>query len=335
MTGINIQNQIKQLLAQHMAQMQNLMSDAQAKQTEAIFAGFTAGREEQRKSTLEGEISQWKSEMAVGQTAENYVNYAQANAGLAIHHKIDAKLKKLESEKNSMLGYLSYLKDQMASLKEQYAQSKNPLLVLFMAIFELVSKVVEAMIEKKDREQEALAEKMSSQDIKMSGILKNSELTAQSNKELATQLLSQANQSQNKAGQLSHQINGQSSSIEKQNEKDKLNREFKMNIINDLMQKVQQSGKELPIETLMSLQQLNGTSSSKIVVDKSLTDVVFDDLAKLVGEENVIINRRNDDRRGNDDRRNTPPLPVNEDTRADTAGRRKGDRRANDSIFLG
>lgn len=84
----------------------------------------------------------------------------------------------------------------------------------------------------------------------------------------------------------------------------------------------------------------NTTDDTKVVIDKSLSDI-YSELSVNFGEDRVVIDKRNGDRRAGSDRRleakkATSPQKDNNNffDRKDVAGRRTGDRRQSNHIFI-
>ncbi|MEW5821855.1 MAG: hypothetical protein AB1782_16795 [Cyanobacteriota bacterium] len=94
------------------------------------------------------------------------------------------------------------------------------------------------------------------------------------------------------------------------------------------------------IQKLSNFIKSNADTDAKVVIDKSLSSL-YDDLADDFGTDRVVIDKRGGDRRDGADRRTLQnSQEANDNTfdfskqRSDTAGRRKGDRRSSNHLFI-
>lgn len=323
MTQIGDKSQIRQLIAQHMSQIQSMMAEVDSKQSEAIYAGFVANREEQRSSALEGEISLWQSKKAVGDTATTQMQYSQIQAAEAIRHKVEHKVNELEQQKKSVSGFISFLKEKLESM-----QTGNPVIDLFISMMETFVDLCESLLDAK-KDKEALLEQSSEgSDLELTSLIEGSEDNAVLQKELEKSLMAQSKEKEIQAFNKDETFNKDIKGKESQETKLNAQQEQLVDKIYNIQQELQKDGKELPFDKLMSIANVDSGQDKKLVIDKTLSSV-FDDLAAMLGQDKVVVNRRdNPERRDSSDRRG-------DQGREDTVERRTDERRQSDITFLG
>lgn len=331
MTSFGLKEQIRALIAQHFSQIETMMGEAKSKESEALYAGFVANREDQRKSSLEGEISMWQSKKAYGQTAETQMEYAQINAADTMRRKVEAKVKNLEEQQSGLAAFLDSLKNMLSALKD--AAKANPLLALFISLVEVLADVVKQLADAEDKRDEFYNKDSQVLSGELNTILESAENKVQNQKELQQSLSSQSIEKEMKAQNENYRFNGKLNDTEKDDLETQKQREFFVDKIFTIAEKLKQEGKELPVENLLSVaKNTDGEGKPKLIIDKSLS-VIYEDLTALLGDDNVVINRREDDRRNADDRRGDIHS-VNDENRSDIAGRRKGDRRSTETNYF-
>lgn len=332
MTAIGLKAQIQALIAQHMAQIDTMMSEAKGKETEAIFAGFAANRDEARKDALEGEISLWDAKKSYGNTAKTQMEYSQIQNADIIRQRVEAKVEKLKSQKNAFTKLLSFLKDKIESLKEsQYAD--NPLVQLFISMMELMAEVVESLTNAEDEKSEILSQANNSQQL--NEVIENTEDLVENKKQQSNSLISQSQEVRKSAEKENVLLDNKIEDADKTDASSEAHKLQVMQKIQSVQAKLQADGKDVSVDKLMQVAEV-GTENktAKVVLDKTL-ESLFNDFANIVGEDNVVINRRDNERRDSSTDRRSGLNPVESENRADVAGRRQGDRRENSSIFLG
>ncbi|MEW5820005.1 MAG: hypothetical protein AB1782_07415 [Cyanobacteriota bacterium] len=331
MTSAGLKDQIRALIAQHFSQIETMMADAQSKESEAIYAGFAANREEQRKGSLEGEIAIWQSKMSVGQTIDTINQTNRIYAAEIVRQKVEKKVEELQKQQSNLVGLLQFLKDELASLKEAAQKSSNPLLDLFVAIFEIFTEVVEKLVDTEEEKQKLEKEKSTNEGLELIGLISGAEKKVQDQKDLQQSLLSQTSEKKSKVNEEKNIYNNKINNEERNEDRLYEHKEYFLDKIVSIQEQLKSEGKEVPVDKLMQFSN-NEENGPKLIIDKSLSSI-FGDLASLLGEDNVIMNRRENDRRLSNDRRNNNSA-VESETRDDLAGRRKGDRRASDNYFL-
>lgn len=331
MTSIGLKAQIQELIARHMAQIDAMMSDAKSKETEAIYAGFAANRDETRKDSLEGEISLWEAKKSYSNTAKTHMEYSQIHNADRIRQRVEAKVKKLQSQQNAITSLLSFLKDQIESLKEsQYAN--NPLVQMFVAFVELMTSVVERLAKAEEEKNTVMQQMTGAQQL--NNVIQNSENLVEAKKQIQNDLLGQSLETKMAVAKENNVLNSKVNSANKEDVSSETRKMQVMQQIQVIQEKLQAEGKNVSLDKIYDLASLNPSEmKTKVVIDQALNSV-YADLAGVLGEDNVIINRRENDRREANDRRNGSQI-LDSENRADTAGRRQGDRRNNNSIFLG
>lgn len=323
MTQIGDKAQIRALIAQHMSQIQSMMSDVESKQSEAIYAGFVAGREEQRSSTLEGEISLWQSKKAVGDTATTQMQYSQIQAADTIRQKVEYKVNQLEQQKTSVRGFISFLKDKLESIK-----TGNPIIDMFISMMETFVDVCESLLDAKKEKEDLLKQSTVSSELELTFLIEGSEDNAVLQKELEKSLMAQSKEKEvqvsNKDKTFNSDLKGkETKEVQLSEQQEKL-----VDKIYNIQQELHKDGKELPFDKLMSIANLESGQDKKLVIDKTLSSV-FEDLAAMLGQDKVVINKRgNSDRRDASDRRDDQNVDLSSERRSD-------ERRQSDITFLG
>lgn len=94
------------------------------------------------------------------------------------------------------------------------------------------------------------------------------------------------------------------------------------------------------ISTISQFIKTNASENAKVVIDKSLSDL-YSDLSMNFGSDRVVVDKRNGDRRSGNERRLETSKTTSDQKdnnnffdRKDVAGRRNGDRRQSDHIFI-
>ena len=238
MTALNIQAEIRQLLSSHMAKIQDLMSEAQSKKTEAIFAGFTANREEQRKGQFEGEIAMWQSKLSAGETADNYVNQVSSTSGLFLQKKIQHKIEKLKEKEKNILSLLSSLKERLEQLTKAIAEKQNPLLLLAVILFELMTKMLENTLNSVQREKAELAKQVALSMLQNSGNMAKVDSNIENQKALEAVLLKQSNVQKNSAMKMLDTVDNRAYSFEQTDRQEKNQGQLFLSAIMNLKQKL-------------------------------------------------------------------------------------------------
>lgn len=325
MTQIDIKSQIQQLIAQHMSQIQSMMSSAKAQETEAIYAGFVADREEQRKNGIEGELGIWNSKMAVGDTAESTVQISMATSSLHMQRKIEAKIDKLEKQKN-------YLDNLIQNLKEKaQAANSNPLMALFAAVLQPFISMLESMFRAKEEEALKLTESLITKE-DSSSMLERAQKSAENSKSLQESMLNKVNNTNVKINQKSETVNSLKVSKSKEDNRNEDKKESLVSKFNALKEKLNEKGITLPVETISALEDaVKSGEDSKVILDRSLRNELYQDLVSLVGQDNVILDRRSSKKNDEYDRRANTDF-VNPDLVVDRSNQ---DRRKDSSSFMG
>ena len=317
MTQIGGKDQIRQLIAQHLSQIQSMMAEVENKQSEAIYTGFVANREEERSASLEGEISLWQSKLAVGDTATTQMQYSQIQSADIMRQKVEYKVNQLEQQKTSVRGFISFMKDKLDSIK-----TGNPVIDLFVSMMETFVEVCESLFDDKQEKEQSFQQSINSSEFALSSLIKGSEDHAQDQKDLEKTLLSQ---SQDKELQVSNKDETFNKDLKgKESKEDRLDvqQEYLVDKIFNIQQELQKDGKDLPFDKLMAITNTESGQDTKLVIDKSLSGV-FEDLAAMLGQDKVIINKRDTAERREDKNNDIP------------SDRRKDERRQSDITFLG
>lgn len=325
MTQIDIKSQIQALIAQHMSQIQSMMSSAKAQETDAIYAGFVADREEQRKNAIEGELGIWNSKMAVGDTASTSAQISMTTSSLHIQRKIEAKIDKLEKQKN-------YLNNLIKNLKQKAQDAKaNPLTALLASILQPFISMLESMFRSKEKEALKLSQTLQARE-SSNVMVENAEKSLESSKTLQESMLNKANNTHIKINQKTETVDSLKTSKSKEDNKSEDRRETLVSRFNALKEKLNEKGIALPSETISALENaVKSNDESKVVLDRSLRNELYQDLVSIVGQDNVILDRRSSRNSDDSDRRKNSNI-INPDLIVERSAQ---DRRQNNARFLG
>ncbi|MGD9581923.1 MAG: hypothetical protein AB7V50_11165, partial [Vampirovibrionia bacterium] len=269
------------------------------------------------------EMSIWQSKLAVGDTAKTQLEYAKIQTAETMRQKIENKVTQLREQKNSISEFLSSLKEMISSI-----QSDNPMMQLFTSVVEGFIDLCENLFDVEKEKSSFMKESTSSNDHQLSSILENSEDKIQTQKDLEKTLMSQSKEKELKVNDKENTF--QKDVVSKESKETPLSskQEYIVDKIYELYQQSKIEGNDLQLDKLMSITNTGTDQDKKLIVDKSLTSI-FEDLASLIGKDNTILNRRDETERRNDtDRRENQ-------NRNDSEDRRIGERRQQDTTFLG
>ena len=200
-------------------------------------------------------------------------------------------------------------------------------------MFEVFHEILDELDNAEKQKDQYTSESAKISDNNMFSLLESNSDKAQAHKELQSLLNTQTNENQTKIKKQNNIFSDQKDSLESQDNEENSEKVSLFSKIKNLQSKLKSKGKVLPAEMLMDFAAVKESDSgSKLIVDKSLS-FVYSDLADILGEDSVVLNRREDDRRTNTDRRSDNYF-INNDDRSDTAGRRHGDRREDNNFFL-
>lgn len=338
MTSVNSNDQAEQLLAQHLSQLQYLVQDVQNKQVEASYIGFVADREEQRNDILEGEMSIWQSKLNMGQIAETSIALSKIQAAHTIQHNLDIKIIKLNDEKNSLQNLLDYLKTQIDGITEKTAntidnfveKANNTFLDLIIIVFEMLNDVVEDIFHAEENQSRLLKESSNFQSADVATLIEGAKEQIESKRELEQLMLGQNIQKETTISKQNNVYNQEKKGL-KQQEQYEI-KDLYTEKISLIKEKLEGNNIDIPMDKLIALK--NAGNDNKVIIDKVLSEVIYNDLAELIGQDKIVVDQRQSARRNTIDRRENTDLTLSDDIRADAAGRRKGDRRSDNSSVI-
>jgi predicted nucleic acid-binding Zn-ribbon protein len=149
---------------------------------------------------------------------------------------------------------------------------------------------------------------------------------------------SRINEKKNQLNSLSYQLKQDKESLQQTNYKKSVNASQTEKEANQLKNAFQISpdNKEQLAKQVSNFvkENKNTDDETKVVLDKSLA-MLYDYMAESFGNDRVIIDKRNGNRRDQVDRRAANENDnKNHESRSDVAGRRKGDRRQSNHVFI-